>query len=652
MPAIADRDLQTPRNMTLGIQAATRSRHDGREQHRQETMDQLTGGSERHEPRPQRRQEPKKDHRSRSNPSSNSDSKRQSWMEKMKLSRSKEAPKPAESHAPADAPVSAVNSGDRSVRVRYKNSSITLAVTPVTHVEDILSSAANYFTDVDPSTFILMESFSSNQIGLQRPLRRYEYVRDIMNSWAYDGENALFIIPTSSAEGLRPLEAPNVPVERPTDTTFHLYHSQRPRKWDKRYVTLHSDGQVTVSKKLQAKNQTSICHISDFDIYTPTVHTVTDIRPPKMTCYAIKSQQKSNLFVSNDTFVHFFSTNDRRMADDWYQAVQTWRSWYLVHVLGAGDPQVDMNRRNEAMGRHHSNRNSIDRHVSDPDPQPLIDHTRSSPKDLFSRRKGAREHAPPPSAFPKKLTPDAEPTGPLLQKDESPFSPTGFLGRTYSMRQRDMREREEREKRMNEEPFTSQGLCLSNRIPSRSNVKSSSHDPSGPGLSRANSIRQKPLVDLTPVYQEPPQHRNKGKGITVEPGVPLVEAATSLELATNAIVPPPSTTWRRQPEESQTQPQSRFRYRSNTVRSANPQAQRRAPSTHHTAPSSPTRDYETSPEFPFAPNSLLARSTSTAARGNPVGHGVATGDRNATKPMLDLSEDNPFADGSLLRQLT
>jgi hypothetical protein len=33
------------------------------------------------------------------------------------------------------------------------------------------------------------------------------------------------------------------------------------------------------------------------------------------------------------------------------------------------------------------------------------------------------------------------------------------------------------------------------------------------------------------------------------------------------------------------------------------------------------------------------------------GHGVATGDRNATRPLLDISVDNPFVEGSLLRQL-
>lgn len=575
-----------------------------------------------------------------------SESKRRSWMDNVKLSLSRDAPRgpdPAYT-APGDAPVSAVNSGERRVRVRYKTSSFVLPVTPVTHAQDLLSAAADYFAGVDPATFILMESFSAALFSLERPLRRYEYVRDVMNSWAYDDENSLFIIPSASVEALHPLDIRCVPAEKPEDTSFYVYHSQRPRKWDKRYVTLHADGQVTVSKK-QNKGHTNICHLSDFDIYSPTVHTLSDVKAPTRICYAVKSQQKSSLFVSTDKFVHFFATDDRRVAESLHRAVQTWRSWYMVNMLGAGDPQVDVSRQNV-----YSNRNSSEYHQSVPEAsshQFLINQVASSPKGLFSRRKGEREHGPPPSAYPKKLAIDTDSSGPLPQDDESPFSPTGLLGRTYSTRQRDMREREEREKRRDEEPWNPQGLV--NGLASRRQASASTSQQSG----RSNSVHQpKPLVDLTPVFQEAaPQHRTKGRGVTVEPGVPLVEAATGPDLAPGAIAIPPATTWRRPPppDEASSIAQSRSRYRSNTTRSgANHRA---AHATHNrTTPSSPTAEYTTS-KNPFAPNSLLGRSTSTKTNRRPTGQGVATGNRNATKPMLDLSEDNPFAQGSLLRGL-
>ena len=54
---------------------------------------------------------------------------------------------------------------------------------------------------------------------------------------------------------------------------------------------------------------------------------------------------------------------------------------------------------------------------------------------------------------------------------------------------------------------------------------------SGTTLSTSPSIRPKPLADLTPQYQPPPQHRNKGRGHYPERlgGEKLVDFATSLK---------------------------------------------------------------------------------------------------------------------------
>jgi hypothetical protein len=86
----------------------------------------------------------------------------------------------------------------------------------------------------------------------------------------------------------------------------------------------------------------SICHMSDFDIYIPTQRQLSKrIKPPKKWCFAVKSQQKSAIFLSTANFVHFFATNDKKLAAAWYSAVQGWRSWYLVNVMGKGHSKSD-----------------------------------------------------------------------------------------------------------------------------------------------------------------------------------------------------------------------------------------------------------------------------------------------------------------------
>jgi hypothetical protein len=572
-------------------------------------------------------------------------------------------------------PVSAVNAGDRLVLVKFGDASAQLPVTPFTQVHDLLQSATKQISsNIDPDTFIVIESFE--QIGLERPLRQYERIRDVMNSWALDTDGSLVIIPPSSMEVIAQLEAQSVPAEKPAQTTVYCYYSHKPRKWDKRYVTLRADGQVTISKRENSKDATNICHLSDFDIYSPSARSLAkEIKPPKKICLAIKSQQKSSMFLSTDNFVHFFSTNDRAIADKWHKVVQSWRSWYLVNKVGVANPVKpadETDRKGSLMQSAtrvipqqrgaSSDGPRLDRQKSEPEPtRRSVEHAR---KEAVPRRKTTREHRPPPSSFPKALAIDTNTSqhhtrpaldlSPSEDPSDTVFTSSGLLGRTYTQRQQAMREREEREKRANQDPFSAQGLVSGSPMfspvmqpSSRTNTLTQADAAVHLGRTASLNQGQKPLVDLAPVFVEPPQHARKGRGVTVEPGRQLIDAATGPELAPGTVNVPPATAWRR----PSTEVSSQSRYRSNTMRSGR---QVSAPVQHAGASSAGASP--TSPNGPFVSNSLLAASSrkmsSYQGQGRATGgHGVVTGDRNATRPLLDLSGDNPFTEGSLLRQL-
>ncbi|KKK17155.1 hypothetical protein ARAM_007140 [Aspergillus rambellii] len=674
--------------------------YEERERDRQDAMDRLTGGCDKaaassSAQRPMtrgraatNREVPKAEKKLRqakeySQRHSSNEPTRRSLREAMKFSRSKEKPKgesPSGSPVDAalnfpgiDAPISAVNAGERRVVVQYKKHAQKFTVTPSTSAQDILATASSCLSgEIEPRGFILLESFIAS--GLERPLRQYEYIREVMNSWGHDEENRLIIVPAASIDALALLDAQKLSPEQPVDTTFYIYYSHKPRKWDKRYVTLRSDGQITISKKEISKEQTYACHLSDFDIYSPTPTFLTrTVKPPKKLCHAVKSQQKSSMFITTENFIHFFATNDKSIAERFYRAVQSWRSWYLVNKLGAGQTESSSEHA-RSINQPQDNTSpvrtfkplidSIDYPSSDDRERPAEPPAeRSRTQQLFARKRTSRDPGPPPSSFPKSLATEPDPG--VQSTDGTPFSSSGLLGRTYTLRQKALKEREEREKRETDELF-SQGLvgqslagnatsrrqASASRPGSRSNTMTSAHAPDTDGLiKRSQSLHQgKPLVDLTPVYQEPPQHIRKGRGVTVETGMPLIDAATGPE-APGGIVVPPAKTWRRPPApaEPQPNPEIRTRNRSNTARSAS--SRYRHP---NTAPASPaeTPDAPAVCETPFAPNSLLARTGHQApVQGAPIGHGVATGDRNATKPMLDMSDLNPFAEGSLLRGL-
>jgi hypothetical protein len=434
------------------------------------------------------------------------------------------------------------------ILVRCKQSSINLPVTPETTPIDLAYSSANILSQgVTPSAAILLESYT--QLGLERRIRRYEHVRDIMNSWDRDTQNALILEASDSPGFDYDLDASSVPKECPEDTMVYMYHSQKRGKWNKRHITLLSTGQIFLSKKQGAKitdkDSLSICHLSDFDIYTPTLQQLRKVlRPPKKHCYAIKSQQRTTMFLNTENYVHFFNTDDQKVADKWYNAVQQWRSWYLVNKKGEGQKSdVKQQVTSKASAPNHkvaapekalpytigtfspliddSRLNNASPPINEDDdenrPRQIPFHLRNSYIEPVSQ---SRERHPPPVSY-KLPGSNDEPL-------DGEFAPTGLLGRTYSQRQRAQKERQIFGQD-NSGPFTG-GLL--NSVDTSRPQTSSNH-----GRDRAKSVRRpntanphnagKTLVDLTPKVEEPAFWRHRGHGVLPPAGVPLVDVANT-----------------------------------------------------------------------------------------------------------------------------
>ncbi|ORY71084.1 uncharacterized protein BCR38DRAFT_3372 [Pseudomassariella vexata] len=237
-----------------------------------------------------------------------------------------------------DAPVSAVNSGDRLVSVCCKHHTFILSVTPETTPIDIIFSAAKQMTydlEVSPASCVVQEAYIA--LGLERRLRRFERIRDIMNSWDRDSHNHLIVSVSESPNHDRDLEVESVPKTEapPQGCQVYLYHSNRPGKWSKRYVTLLDNGQIICSKKQNAtsldKETQSLCHLSDYDLYSPTESQMRrHLKPPKKHCFAVKSQNKPSMFMNTENYVQYFCTENAEVAAQFAEKVQGWRGWYLL----------------------------------------------------------------------------------------------------------------------------------------------------------------------------------------------------------------------------------------------------------------------------------------------------------------------------------
>ena len=514
--------------------------------------------------------------------------------------------------------------------VKYGKTSATLPITPESSPRDLLDAAQKEFgVSVAADQMVLVESVE--QLGLERPLRRYERVRDVLNSWDTDQQNRLLLEPHSAGASGAGLDVSDAPAEQPGDTSVDIYHSQKPGSWDKRWVTLRSDGQVLVSKSSGGADVKNICHMSDFEVYFPTARQAKRLRPPKKHCFAIKSQQKAAMFLSTENFVHFFATKDREVANAWFKAVQGWRSWYLVHEMGLGaQPRDAAVPKNTSHARQLSlSKNPLLSELGSLKPlmplggflgdeTPLALAAERVPQAAESPPRAFNDRGGPPVSYPRKLSKDS--TGPttsarrrppskssIVQHPrpsaaEAPFAATGLLGRTYSQRQK------------------------------------AQHDPGAADAAAPPLPGVRPLVELTPTHREPPQHARKGHGVTPEhvPAGGLIGAATTPDQAFNI---PAATTWQRAPDGPQ---------RSGTLRERpSGERARGRPSVDQTRPR-PSMDPVRPDEAAAFTGSGLLASAGESQGGRLRGRGAQSGDRGATAPMLDVRQQSKFATGSLL----
>jgi len=397
-----------------------------------------------------------------------------------------------------------------------------------------------------------------------------------MNSWDRDTQNALILQNSDSPNHDHDLEPTSVPREAPKDVTVYMYHSQKPGKWNKRHITLLLSGQIFMAKKpgakISDKDIVSLCHLSDFDIYTPTPQQIRkNLKPPKKHCHAIKSQQKTTMFLSTENFVHFFCTDDEVLMEKWYVAVQRWRSWYLVNRMGEGKKAkgkavAELTTTTPARpgtrgGPTHKVKVSVDedpytigsfKPLMDPDrfgtqsdpeydseeenrPRQIPFHLRNSVSlTPLPSRKDTKRH-PPPVSY--RLPPDAE----------EEFASSGLLGRSYSQRQHAYKEREAA-LQQSTSAFVEGPSLLNGPGHQRTLSTRRPQTAGGPGLQRSTSKWEKPqpLLDFTPQFKEAPQwdKTGKGHGVPAPSGVPLIEVATNPETRMDDI--PKSTVFRRE----------------------------------------------------------------------------------------------------------
>ncbi|CDR99716.1 hypothetical protein [Sporisorium scitamineum] len=162
----------------------------------------------------------------------------------------------------------------------------------------------------------------SAQLGIERPLREYEMITDVVNVRAHPRTDYFLIKRTE----LSPyLSIRSVPSSSPALAGW-VYVQDRKKKWNKRWLELRDHG-LYHAKNEKGKDETPICQISTFDVYLVDSSA---IKMPKANGFALRSQDPITMFEKPEQdYMHYFCLTDPAAHRDWVRAILNARTYIL-----------------------------------------------------------------------------------------------------------------------------------------------------------------------------------------------------------------------------------------------------------------------------------------------------------------------------------
>ncbi|KAI0304454.1 hypothetical protein B0F90DRAFT_1809275 [Multifurca ochricompacta] len=180
----------------------------------------------------------------------------------------------------------------------------TLLMTPATtakEVIDVLEAQGQLANWAGMGGWMLFEV--SQDFGMERPIRHFEVVSEVISSWDKDKSVNLLVVKKTPLAAL--LHPSAMPSSSPVFGTYVEWES-KPRKWSKRWLELREQG-LWLSKKDNGKDETFLCSLANFDAYVVT-------RPhksPKPYVFAVKSTDNLTFFENAADYVHVFCCSEK-----------------------------------------------------------------------------------------------------------------------------------------------------------------------------------------------------------------------------------------------------------------------------------------------------------------------------------------------------
>nr|CAG8439953.1 12610_t:CDS:10 [Entrophospora candida] len=164
----------------------------------------------------------------------------------------------------------------------------------------------------------------NNEYGLERPFRDWESVARVIQYWEVEKSNALVI---KKYAHRNTLSLKGFAESSPPTKQGWLNLEGKKGKWQKRYFNIR-DGSIYHSKDLKGTNETFLCALTSFDVYTtlPKFNT----KAPTKFIFVIKSQDKITMFENpEDDYMHVLCANNLEEMQEWILRIRTSRNYLM-----------------------------------------------------------------------------------------------------------------------------------------------------------------------------------------------------------------------------------------------------------------------------------------------------------------------------------
>ncbi|GAA5832843.1 hypothetical protein JCM11251_000501 [Rhodosporidiobolus azoricus] len=152
-------------------------------------------------------------------------------------------------------------------------------------------------------------------MGIERPIREYELIADVVKTW--DSDSAVLVFRRTP---LWPIISSHARLHPTLPRTGTVQIELKKGKWSKRFLEL-KDGVVSHSKSDKGKDPTTLCQLTNFDVFFVNPQTADQLKAPKPFVFALKSRLTRAHFEEKSEWVHFLSVKTADEMNAWAKTI-------------------------------------------------------------------------------------------------------------------------------------------------------------------------------------------------------------------------------------------------------------------------------------------------------------------------------------------